>query len=89
MTGALESAAAVLVVGFTRLDAPFAGGTLVPFPDAIFAGLVTDPAGGLVLDATWPPDVPAGFETYYQFWIFDPAGPAGLSASNGLLSVTP
>jgi hypothetical protein len=39
---------------------------------------------GFVLNATWPQGQAAYARTYFQRWILDPAGPLGLSASNGL-----
>jgi hypothetical protein len=35
-----------------------------------------------------PPGTPSGVGLWFQAWILDPAGPAGLSASNGVLAVT-
>jgi hypothetical protein len=43
----------------------------------------------LVLSGTWPPGSPAGLELFFQMWIFDAAGPAGLAASNGVKATTP
>jgi hypothetical protein len=82
-------APAYLVVGLTRLDAPFKGGTMVPHP-LLLLPLATDVSGGLLLSwAWWPPGLPAGTAMYMQYWIADAGGPAGLSASNGLQGTTP
>jgi formylglycine-generating enzyme required for sulfatase activity len=89
LANALDSAGAALVFGFSALEAPLKGGTLVPFPDLIVFGLATDGGGGLVIPTVWPPGVPAQSSVWAQFWITDPAGPKGFSASNGLLVRTP
>jgi len=86
---ALPGAAAHLVIGFAALDAPFKGGTLVPVPAIVLSGLVVDGGGALQLAGSWPAGLPSDFESWLQFWIVDPAGPAGFSASNGLLAITP
>jgi hypothetical protein len=82
-------AATTLIVGFTQLNAPFKGGVLVPAPDKLVVGLVTDGAGAFTLPFAWPAGLPSGFALHYQCWISDPVGPKGLSATNGLRSVTP
>jgi len=75
-----------LLVGFDTLLAPFKGGVMVPDPSAIIP-LHTGPSG-LTLTANWPAAIPSGFDVYFQYWIVDPAGPAGFSASNGLRATT-
>jgi len=89
LTNAAPSSSASLFIGFSQLDAPFKGGTLVPTPDILIPGLPTDGSGELVLSSTWPAGVPSGTELFYQHWIDDPSGPKGLTASNGLVSTTP
>jgi hypothetical protein len=89
LTQAATNAPASLIIGFTQLDAPFKGGTLVPTPSLILSGLTTSGAGALALSATWPAGIPPGFSTVFQYWIHDPAGPAGFAASNGLEAVVP
>lgn len=80
---------AALVVGMSTLMAPFKQGVLVPFPDAIYAGLPLDGAGKLQLASTLPAGIPSATSIWWQCWISDPAAPAGVSASNGLRSTTP
>jgi hypothetical protein len=89
LTGALENAAASLFLGLSELAAPFKGGVLVPAVDVFIGGLNTGPAGTIALPANWPGNLPSGFSFYLQYWIVDPAGPVGLSASNGLSGTTP
>lgn len=84
VAGALPGAPLSLVVGLSRIDAPFKGGVLVPSTDLLVSGLATDGAGGLLLGTTWPAGVPAGFTFYVQGWIADAAGPLGFAATNGL-----
>ncbi len=90
LTNVLENTTAALVVGAARLDAPFKGGTLVPDFNLglIVFGLPTL-GGGLTISGPWPAGIPSGFATYYQYWVTDPAGPAGLSASNAIEGTTP
>jgi|GEM_PF-1335877 len=78
-----------LVIGFSSIDAPFKGGTLVPSPDVAFAGLLTDLFGTLELQGTWPAGVPSGLSVYVQAWTGDAAGPHGFTASNALVGTTP
>ncbi|MHC5209799.1 MAG: FG-GAP repeat domain-containing protein [Planctomycetota bacterium] len=88
-SGALGSVAATMFVGFTQIDAPFKGGTLVPGLDVILFGLATDAGGNLALAGTWPPGVPSGTTVWFQTWIADAGGPAGFAASNGVSGTTP
>ncbi len=83
------SGAAFLVLGVSPLMAPFRGGTLVPNPDIVLAGLPIDALGALDISFLWPTGVPAGVVVAYQYWITDAGGPVGFSASNGLTSTTP
>ncbi len=91
LTNALESTTAYLILGLTQLNAPFKGGTLVPALDvaAFPLALPTGPLGEIPINATWPAGIPGGFTTYYQYWILDPAGPVGFSASNAISGTTP
>ncbi len=85
---AKPASVATLVVGLELLGAPFKGGTLVPDADLVLPAL-TDGAGGIVLEGRWPDGVPSGFSTWFQWWIADVAGPAGLAASNAVSGTTP
>lgn len=60
---------------------------LVPAPENLL--VLSTVGGSLVLGSTWPPGAPAGFTVYFPWWIQDPAGPAGLAASNGLSGTMP
>jgi len=88
LTGAKPAAPALLVIGLSALEAPFKGGVLVPHLDAL-ASFTTNGAGAVTLGATWPPALPGGVKLWIQWWISDAAGPAGFSASNGLLATSP
>jgi hypothetical protein len=89
LTNAKESSSATLVVGAFTLNAPFKGGTMVPFPQFLVFGLPTGPAGSLVLTAPWPGGLPGGVTLHFQYWISDPGAPAGLAASNAMKGTTP
>ena len=78
-----------LVLGGSALLAPFKGGVMVPLPDTIIAGLPLDAQGGFSAGGTWYGGLPAGTSTWWQVWFVDPGGPAGWSATNALLGVTP
>ena len=69
-----------------RIDAAFAGGTLVPSPDAILP-LTLDADGAFTTLGKWPNGIAAGNDFYFQVWILDPAGPRGLAATNALLAM--
>ncbi|MHC4846348.1 MAG: right-handed parallel beta-helix repeat-containing protein [Planctomycetota bacterium] len=88
LTDALGSATAFLVIGISTVNAPFKGGVLVP---ALHLGvpLPTTVGGTSAFSAPWPGGLPSGFATYYQFWIPDPSGPVGFTASNALRGTTP
>jgi hypothetical protein len=78
-----------LLLGISELLAPFKGGTLVPSPDVILAGLPLDAGGALSLAFAWPPDVPSGLDLWWQAWMPDAAAPFGFSATNGVRGTTP
>jgi hypothetical protein len=81
---ALPNSVAFLVLGITTLYVPFKGGTMVPDNTLIMGGYGTGTPGAIHLTGFWPPIAPA-LTLYAQYWVFDPAGPVGWSASNGLL----
>jgi hypothetical protein len=89
LNGALENAAATLIVGFSEIEANFKGGVMVPAVDVLIGGFNTGPSGAIALPATFPGNVPSDFTFTLQYWIVDPSGPFGLSASNGLSGTTP
>lgn len=89
LTDGVQGVFAFLIIGVDRIDHPFAGGTLVPSPDLIVRFITNDGTGGVVAAGRWPPGVPSGFTTYFQFWIQDGAGPFGFVASNAISGTTP
>lgn len=92
LTGALPGTSAFLCFGLQALGAPFKGGTLVPdfgTPPGTLLLLPTGPIGTIPLAGTWPPGLPPGLTLYIQYWIVDPGGPAGFSASNAVRGTTP
>ena len=89
LTKAKPSAPAHLIVGLLALSAPFKGGTMVPQPQLLIP-LSTDSSGSRALSwLHWPAALPSGTELLLQYWIVDPAGPAGFSASNALQASVP
>ena len=92
LTNARPNATSYLVVGVGTVNLPFYGGTLIPefqAPNGLFLTLVTNGAGNLLLNNTWPTGLPSGLAITFQHWIVDPLGPFGFAASNGLTGTTP
>ncbi|MFG0316771.1 MAG: hypothetical protein ACF8XB_05820 [Planctomycetota bacterium JB042] len=87
MMNGLPGATAFLITGPTAVNAPFFGGTLVPFPQFILPTIVPND-GAILLTVTTPPAVPAGVPIHVQYWIQDPAAPQGLAASNAVVVTT-
>ncbi len=85
---ARASAPATLVFGVSQLNVAFKGGVLVPAP-LLLVALGTDLNGELGLPFVLDASVPSGTPLVFQVWINDPAATFGLSASNGLVGVTP
>jgi hypothetical protein len=91
LSQARENAIAYITYGLGAVDAPFAGGLLVPdifTPPGGFVPLLTDGNGELTIDAVWPAGA-TGLDLYLQYWIEDPAGIAGFSASNAIVGSPP
>ena len=88
-SNALENTPAVLVIGATAVNSPFAGGVLGPSMDFSIFGLVSNPVGELDLSFEWPAGMPIGVAIYFQYWFQDAAGPAGLAATTTWRLVLP
>ncbi len=88
LTDANPLAQVFLVVGLSDVSQPMLGGTLVPSPDLVLAR-TTLPDGTLHVADRWPNGLAPGTTLYFQYWIVDPAGPAGFSASNAISGTTP
>ena len=88
LTNARAGAPAWFVIGGSQVLAPFAGGLLVPWPNLVVAG-VTDSAGAARLAVPLTQSPPSGQEISVQVWLLDPAGPAGLAASNAIAASAP
>jgi len=84
--------AVALVIGFDSAYIPFKGGTMVPQPDVIVSGLVSDAIGELSFTAPWlrNSQVPTGTRFVFQYWIAVPSfSYFPWWASNGLEAVQP
>lgn len=88
LSNARTNSLSFLIIGFTRWDAPFKGGVLVPSIDRLLA-LPTDATGGFQLQSGFPAGVPADLHFFMQTWIVDPTAVKGMSASNALEVITP
>jgi len=81
--------AVFLVIGFSLLEAPFKGGTMVPTPQLIAGPWMASGLGELHLSGHWPNGVPSGFPVVLQCWISAPPSPADFGASSGVLITAP
>ncbi|MCB9897434.1 MAG: VCBS repeat-containing protein [Planctomycetes bacterium] len=88
-TGGAPSTSAWIVLGLGGLQAPFKGGVLAPTPDLVLGGIVTDSDGNVLLPFAWPAGSFTGLEVWWQLWMSDADGPAGFTATNGLLQIPP
>jgi len=89
LDNARATAAMVLAIGAHAVALPIAGGLLLPAPDILVGGLVTDASGALRLNGRWPLGLPAGLRLWFQTWVEDPADASGFAASNALEATTP
>ena len=89
VSGAPAGTTGVLVIGFSRIDQPFMGGTLVPSPDRVLFGEEVDADGNFELRFDWPAGFASGSNVYVQFWAFDGGAPNGFSVTNGVEATTP
>ena len=85
LTSVAPGAPVTLVLGVAPADLPFKGGTLVPTPDLLVGLLHADLDGQLGLPAARLAELPGSLVLYLQFWVLDPSGPQGFSASNALM----
>lgn len=88
LSTAKQFAPSWLVIGASSFGAPFKGGVMVPSVDFVFP-LTTDFFGASSFGGLWPPGIPSGFSTYFQWWIQDSLGPKGFAASNAVSGTTP
>lgn len=79
---------ALLVLGASRVDLPLVGGTLIPAPDVLVAGLPTG-VGSFSISGVTPNGLLPGTDLYFQCWMPDAGAIFGSSASNGLKATTP
>lgn len=89
LTGGAANAAAFLAVGSAGLLAPFKGGLMYPDPLYPISGLLLDGNGAMSQGFSWPTGLAPGTETWVQGWIIDAGAPLGVSATGGLVGVTP
>jgi len=89
LTSTLPGATTYLVLGASRIDAPFKGGVLVPSVNVLIPGLPVDGDGKLAIDFAFPAGLPSGAELFWQFWTHDPGAVFGFSASNGMRATVP
>jgi hypothetical protein len=91
LADAAKNSTAFIVVGAAELNLPFKGGVLGPDPNppGFFVGLQTDNDGFTLVDTTWPAGFPPGVPIWMQWWIQDPTGPNGFTATETLKGITP
>ncbi|HTE05921.1 MAG TPA: hypothetical protein VK824_06975, partial [Planctomycetota bacterium] len=78
-----------VIAGLSAPSVPFKGGVLVPAPDVVVPGVVTNASGYATVATTWPAGVPSDLSLVVQAWIVDPTGPSGFTASNAMRGTTP
>lgn len=83
------NAIAFFVIGASQLNAPLKGGIIVPNPDIVIDGLVTDAMGALPLGGTVPAGIIGGVTLFFQTWMQDAGAVQGFSATNAVSVVTP
>jgi hypothetical protein len=76
------------VVGLAALNAPFKGGTMIPFPNLVNGPFPLDATGQRTLAGNWPAGG-SGLTLYAQFWMPNGGGPAGFVASSGVRAQIP
>jgi hypothetical protein len=85
LRGTEPNALVFWVGGFSEVNLPLLGGTLVPFPDAVIPAQA-GPTGWL--DLVFPrPNLAPGTLFTVQAWCLDPAAPQSFGASNGLRAI--
>ncbi|MCB9896681.1 MAG: VCBS repeat-containing protein [Planctomycetes bacterium] len=89
LSHAAPDAPVFVVLGNAALLAPFKGGTLVPTPLVVLGPVPATHAGTLDVAFLAPLGLPSGAQVHSQWWVVDPIGPVGFSASNGVLGVVP
>ncbi|MFT5285095.1 MAG: hypothetical protein ACI8TQ_001256 [Planctomycetota bacterium] len=86
------NATAVLVVGFSQINMPLDGGTLVPAVDKFFSFPVdtsTQKKVQIPLSVTWGAGIPSGTEFYLQYWVaFSDGGSVTGSLASDTINLT-
>ncbi|HEX5054544.1 MAG TPA: hypothetical protein VFZ65_22395 [Planctomycetota bacterium] len=82
LSSAAEASLGVLALGFSALNQPLFGGTLIPSPDVLL-GFATDGIGTASFELQWPGPQP-GLQLWAQGWVLDATAPQGFSATNGV-----
>jgi len=88
LASAKGSTTAWFVAGFSQIQLPLLGGTLVPALDVLIP-VSTSGLGTASLSAGLSKSLPSGQEITAQVWLQDPAGPAGWAASNAITQKAP
>ena len=78
---------AFLIYSSFAWEAPFKGGVMVPAPDNVLP--FNTFGGAITVGSHWPPGAPTGFVMSFQWWLPDPSGVAGWSASNAVSATAP
>jgi len=79
-----------LVLGFSALNAPLFGGTLVPSPNMLIGPLILpSPDSEIDLSSTMPSGVPSGSQFWLQAWFVPTTGFQDYAASSGLRLTAP
>lgn len=86
LRGARPGGFAWMIVGFSTLQLPLLGGTLMPTPD-LAASFPTGAQGKVDVTFPWPSLAP-GTSVWFQSWSLDFGAPEFWAASNALLAIS-
>jgi hypothetical protein len=88
LAGGPPATAGVHFVGSAPVYVPLLGGTLVPTP-AIALPIALDAAGASSIAGLVGAPLPPGAQLFVQTWLFDPAAPTSVAASQGFVATAP
>ena len=83
LSGAPPASPIAFVLGERPICLPVLGGTLIPRPDLVVPGYITDAAGQLALSATLG-TISSFAHLYAQVILADPSSPIGVSLTNAI-----
>ncbi|HEX5010548.1 MAG TPA: hypothetical protein VFY71_09110 [Planctomycetota bacterium] len=89
LADAQPGAPAILIIGASKLMAPFKGGTLVPNPDLLAPLVHVGGDGSISLAGTWVPGPLSGMQLFFQWWVADAGADHGWASTPGVQLTVP